>query len=86
MPPRSSDQLSSPRAMSIVVSGVASIWSKSLLYLSLKKKLNVESSSEPFIAEAASMPGATNSAYGIVWPLNSKPVTSWPTPTPIENR
>ena len=43
--------------MSIVVSGVASIWSKSLLYFSLKKKLNVESSSAPFIAEAASMPG-----------------------------
>ena len=62
MPPRSSDQVSSPRAMSLVVSGVASIWSKSLLYFSLKKKLNVESSSEPFIAEAASMPGATNSA------------------------
>ena len=48
--------------MSLVVSGVASIWSKSLLYFSLKKKLNVESSSAPFIAEAASMPGATNSA------------------------
>ena len=31
-------------------------------YFSLKKKLYVESSSEPFIAEAASMPGATNSA------------------------
>ena len=72
--------------MSIVVSGVASIWSKSLLYFSLKKKLKVLSSSEPFIADAASMPGATNSAYGMVWPLNSKPVTSWPTPTPIEKR
>ena len=32
------------------------------------------------------MPGATNSAYGMSWPLNSKPVTSAPTPTPIENR
>ncbi len=72
--------------MSIVVNGVASIWSKSLLYFSLKKKLNVESIRVPFIAEAASMPGATKSAYGMVWPLNSKPVISAPTPTPIENR
>ena len=48
--------------MSRVVSGVASIWSKVLEYFSLKKKLNVESSSAPFIAAAASMPGATNSA------------------------
>ena len=72
--------------MSIVVSGVASIWSKSLSYLSLKKKLYVLSSTEPFIADAASMPGATNSAYGICSPLNSNPVTSAPTPTPIENR
>ena len=69
-----------------MVSGVASIWSKSLSYLSLKKKSKVESSIAPFIAEAASMPGATNSAYGIVWPWNSKPVTSCPTPMPIENR
>jgi hypothetical protein len=51
--------------MSVVVSGVASIWSNSLLYFSLKKKLYVASSSDPFIAEAAIMPGATNSAYGI---------------------
>ena len=68
--------MSSPRATSVVVSGVASIWSNSLLYFSLKKKLNVESSRAPFIAEAASMPGATNSAYGMTWPLSSNPDTS----------
>ena len=86
MPPRSSDQVSSPRATSAVVSGVASICSNSFSYFSLKKKLNVESRSAPFIAEAASMPGATNSAYGMTSPLNSNPDTSCPTPTPIENR
>src|SRR3954449_297994 len=52
-PPRSNDHDSSPRAMSEVVSGVASIWSKSLLYLSLKKKLYVASSSAPFMAGGA---------------------------------
>jgi hypothetical protein len=31
-----------------------------LAYLSLKKKLNVESSTAPFIADAASSAGATN--------------------------
>jgi hypothetical protein len=72
--------------MSRVVSGVASIWSKSLLNFSLKKKLNVESSTEPFIAEAASMPGATNSAYGISWPPTSKPPTRAPTPMPMLRR
>lgn len=65
---------------------MASIWSKSLLYFSLKKKLNVESSTEPFIAEAASMPGATNSAYGTDWPLNVKSPTRAPTPTPMLKR
>jgi hypothetical protein len=37
-------------------------------------------------AEAASMPGATNSAYGSARPLSSKVSTSWPTPMPIESR
>jgi hypothetical protein len=33
-----------------------------LAYLSLKKTLNVESNTAPFIAEAASRPGAMNAA------------------------
>jgi len=55
--------------------------------LSLKKKLNVLSVIAPFIAEAASRAGATNSAYGIGWPPG--PVTSptsLPSPNPIERR
>ena len=48
--------------MSMVVSGVASIWSYSLSYFSLKKTLYVESISAPLNADAASIPGATNSA------------------------
>ena len=37
-------------------------------------------------ADVASMAGATNSAYGIASPWNSKVSISWPTPMPIENR
>jgi len=57
-----------------------------LSYLSLKKIPNVESSTAPFIAAAASIPGATNAAYSTVWPWNWKPSISCPTPTPIEKR
>ena len=53
---------------------------------SLKKKLKVLSRTAPFIAEVASIAGATNAAYSMVSPLNSKDSTSLPTPTPIENR
>ena len=42
--------------------------------------------SAPLSADAASMPGATNSAYGTWRPLNSKVSISWPTPMPIESR
>ena len=38
--------------------------SKVCAYLNLKKKLNVVSSTAPFIAAAAMSPGATNSSYG----------------------
>ncbi len=40
----------------------------------------------PFMAEAASRPGATNIVYGTVWPSTSRPPTSWLSPTPIDNR
>jgi hypothetical protein len=52
----------------------------------LKNTLKVESSSAPLNADAASIPGATNSAYGMEWPLSSKAGISLPTPIPIENR
>ena len=72
--------------MFVVVIGVASIWSNSFWNFSLKNMLNVESRIAPFIADAASIPGATNSAYGIACPLTSNDSISLPTPTPIENR
>ena len=46
----------------VVVIGVASIWSYSFWNFSLKNMLNVESRIAPFMAAAASIPGATNSA------------------------
>ena len=54
--------------MSVGPSGVASIASKVFAYLYLKKKLNVVSNTAPFIAAAASRPGATNWSYGTIWP------------------
>jgi hypothetical protein len=60
MEPRSSAQVSSPTATSVVRSGVASMASKLRAYLNLKKKLKVVSNTAPFIAAAASRPGATN--------------------------
>jgi hypothetical protein len=48
--------------MFVVVIGVASIWSYSFWNFSLKNMLNVESRIAPFMAAAASIPGATNSA------------------------
>ena len=56
-------------------------------YLNLKKKLNVVSSTAPFIAAAAIMPGATNWSYGIGWPFGpgTFPISP-PTPMPIESR
>ena len=52
----------SPSAMSTGPSGVASIASYSRAYLSLKNTLNVESNTAPFMADAASRPGAMNAA------------------------
>ena len=57
-----SAQPSSPSAMSAGDSGVARIDANVLLMLSLKKKLNVLSVIAPFIDEAASSAGATNTA------------------------
>ena len=65
MLPRISAHATSPRATSPTSSGVASIASKVCAYLNLKKKLNVVSSTAPFIAAAAINPGATNWSYGI---------------------
>ena len=48
--------------MSTGPSGVASIASYSRAYLSLKNTLNVESNTAPFMADAASRPGAMNAA------------------------
>ncbi len=48
--------------------------------------MNVESRTAPFIADAASMPGATNAAYSTARPLNSNESMSCPTPMPMENR
>src|SRR6266542_4095244 len=59
--PRSSAQVTSPVATSHGRSGVASTASYSLAYFILKKMLYVESKTAPFIAEDASMAGATNS-------------------------
>ena len=82
MPPRSSDQLSSPRAMSIVVSGVASIWSKSLLHFSLEEEVEGGSSSDP-VHGGGQHPWRDELGVGMSWPLKVKPVTAGPTPTPI---
>ncbi len=60
-PPRMTAQPSSPSAMSPGDSGVDRIAVNVLLYLSLKKKLNVLSLIAPFIAAVASNAGATNS-------------------------
>ena len=60
--PRIIAQASSPTAISIGRTGVASIASKVLTYFILKKKLKVVSASAPVIAEAASIAGATNAA------------------------
>ena len=68
-------------------SGVASIASKVCAYLNLKKKLNVVSSTAPFIAAAAISPGATNWSYGIGSPPGPGTFpTSPPTPMPIDSR
>src|SRR4030088_3362387 len=47
-------------ATSVARIGVASMASKLRAYLNLKKKLNVVSNTDPFIAATASSPGATN--------------------------
>ena len=59
MPPRISAQPISPRATSPTVRGVARIWSYNLAYFSRKNTLKVASKIAPFIADAASIPGAT---------------------------
>jgi hypothetical protein len=49
--------------------------------------LYVESKTAPFIAELASIAGATKAAYPIFVPsARVKSPTSWATPTPIESR
>ena len=55
-------------------------------YLNFTKKLNVVSSTAPFIAAEAINPGATNWSYGTEWPLTLIAPTSPPTPRPIDNR
>jgi hypothetical protein len=57
---RSRAHATSPRTTSATPSGVASMPSNVLAYLNLKKKLKVVSNTVPFIAEVASMAGATN--------------------------
>ncbi len=66
---------------------MASTESYSLEYLSLKKTLNVESNTAPFMAELAISAGATNSAYGTTRPVSvvTSP-TSDPRPMPSPNR
>src|SRR5262249_46360091 len=66
--PRAIAQPISPSAMSVVPRGVASMASKVFAYLYLKKKLNVVSNTDPFIAEPARSPGATNTSYGTALP------------------
>src|SRR5690349_802441 len=58
--PRASAQVISPSATSAGVTGVARTASYSLLYFSLKNRLNVASMIAPFMALAASIAGATN--------------------------
>ncbi len=49
--------------------------------------LYVESKMAPFIAELASIAGATKAAYPIVVPSDSRKFpTRWATPMPIESR
>ena len=82
-----SDQVISPTATSRGPIRVASTESYSLAYLSLKKTLYVESKTAPFIADEASIAGATNTAYGTCWPPSVVTVpTSAPSPMPSENR
>jgi hypothetical protein len=53
----------------------------------LKKMLNVESYTAPFIADDARSAGATNVAYGTADPLASRTSpTKVPSPTPSANR
>src|SRR3954447_17200917 len=59
--PRNSAQAISPTAISPTLTGVARIASYVLAYLSLKNTLKVESNTAPFIADDASIAGATNS-------------------------
>ena len=84
---RSSAQVTSPRTMSRTPSGVASMPSKVLAYLNLKKKLKVVSNTVPFMAEVASMVGATNTSYATGRPPGpGRSPTRAPTPMPIENK
>jgi hypothetical protein len=57
------------------------------LYLSLKNTLNVESNTAPFMAAAASSPGAMKAAYEIGVPSGpgSVPISE-PSPCPIATR
>ena len=56
-------------------------------YFSLMKKLNVVSSTAPFIAAAAMSPGATNVSYSTGTPFGPGTLpTSAPTPMPIDSR
>ena len=58
-----------------------------MAYFIRKKMLYVESKIAPFIAELASIAGATNAAYAIVVPSDSvKSPTRCATPMPIESR
>src|SRR5215510_12851769 len=87
MVPRRSAHVVSPTATSVTRRGVASIASKVCAYLYLKKKLNVVSSTAPFIAAAAMRPGATNSLYDTSSPPGPGTLpTSPPTPSPIDSR
>jgi hypothetical protein len=59
---RSRAHTDSPTATSATSSGVARIASKVLAYLYLTKKLKVVSNTTPFMADTASMPGATKTS------------------------
>src|SRR5689334_3512367 len=81
-----SAQVISPVAISPAPTGVATIASYVCEYLYLMKKLNVVSSSAPFMAADASNPGATNCLYDTISPPTLIDPTRLPTPTPIDRR
>src|SRR5580692_1616391 len=74
----------SPMAMSVTSRGVDNSASYEWEIFSLKNVLKIESIIAPFIAEAASMPGATNREYLTTSPLTCRLPTSLLSPMPIE--